>query len=99
MECCYLQSWQRSFKPSTIDQRIRISRETVVDPSKRRDIIMKTIRNRHFENDSYLKEVGIKINSDAMITLMARCIPPPEIIYKSNRNETTEVVERVNIGK
>jgi hypothetical protein len=34
-----------------------------------------------------------------MISVVARCIAPPEIKYKSGRDGRSEIVERINIGK
>ncbi|UJR08589.1 hypothetical protein I4U23_012848 [Adineta vaga] len=99
MECCTIQAWQRSIKPLTTDQRARVTKKTVVNPGQRYKAIMDIVKTRNFNADRYLNEIGMSINDDKMITVPARCIPPPEIKYKSGRDGISEIVERINIGK
>jgi len=99
MECCTVQAWQRSMKPLTTDQRARVTRKTVVNPTERHERIMNILRIRNFKQDKYLNEIGMTIDDQQMISVVARCIAPPEIKYKSGRDGRSEIVERINIGK
>ena len=99
MECCTVQAWQRSIKPLTTDQRARVTKKTVVNPTQRYRAIMDIVKTRKFNEDKYLNEIGMSIIDDKMITVSARCIPPPEIKYISGRDEQSQIVERINIGK
>jgi hypothetical protein len=99
MECCTIQPWQRSIKPLTTDQRARVTRKTVVNPSQRYDRIMDILKLRNFKQDKYLNEIGMSIDDEQMISVVARCIAPPEIKYISGRDGQSEIVERINIGK
>ena len=99
MECCTIQPWQRSMKPLTTDQRARVTRKTVVNPTQRHERIMNIVRLRNFSEDKYLKEIGMSIEDQQMITVQARLIAPPEIKYKNGKDGQSEVVERISIGK
>ncbi|CAF1297196.1 unnamed protein product [Adineta ricciae] len=99
MECCTVQAWQRSIKPLTTDQRARVTKKTVVNPTQRYKAIMDIVKTRKFNQDKYLNEIGMSIIDDKMVIVPARCIPPPEIKYKSVRDEQSQIVERINIGK
>lgn len=99
MECCTIQPWQRSMKPLTTDQRARVTRKTVVNPTDRYDRIMDIVKQRNFKDDRFLQEIGMTIDDEQMITVSARCIASPEIKYISGRDGQSEIVERINIGK
>ncbi|CAF1193730.1 unnamed protein product, partial [Rotaria sordida] len=99
MECCTIQAWQRSIKPLTTDQRARVTKKTVVNPTQRYQSIMDIIQIRNFNQDKYLNEIGMSIDDQQMLTVPARFIPPPEIKYKSGRDGQSDIVERINIGK
>lgn len=99
MECCTIQPWQRSIKPLTTDQRARVTRKTVVNPTERYERIMNILRIRNFNQDKYLNEIGMTIDDQQMVSLVARFIAPPEIKYKSGKDGQSDVVERINIGK
>jgi len=99
MECCAIQPWQRSIKPLTTDQRSRVTRKTVVNPTQRYERIMDVLQIRQFNEDKYLKGIGMHIDDQQMITVNARFIAPPEIKYRSSRDGKSEIVERINIGK
>ncbi|CAF1402264.1 unnamed protein product [Adineta steineri] len=99
MECCTIQAWQRSIKPLTTDQRARVTKKTVVNPTHRYQAIMDIVKTRKFNEDKYVNEIGMSIVDDQMVTVSARCIAPPEIKYKSGRDGQSDIVERINIGK
>lgn len=99
MECCSIQPWQRSMKPLNTDQRARVTRKTVVNPTERYDRIMDIVKQRNFKDDRYLQEIGVSVDDKQMISVPARCIAPPEIKYISGRDGHSEIVERINIGK
>ncbi|CAF0858888.1 unnamed protein product [Rotaria sp. Silwood1] len=99
MECCTVQAWQRSIKPLTADQRARVTRKTVVNPTQRYESIMNIVKLRNFNEDKYLNEIGMSIDDQQMLTVPARFIAPPEIKYKSGRDGQSDIVERINIGK
>ncbi|CAF4038008.1 unnamed protein product [Rotaria sp. Silwood2] len=99
MECCTVQAWQRSIKPLTTDQRARVTRKTVVNPTQRYQSIMDIVKLRNFNQDKYLIEIGMSIEDQQMLTVPARFIAPPEIKYKSGRDGQSDIVERINIGK
>ena len=99
MECCTIQAWQRAMKPLTTDQRARVTKKTVINPTQRYEAIMDIVRTRDFREDSHLQTIGIRVDDERMLVVPARCIPPPEIKYKSGRDGRTDVVERISIGK
>jgi hypothetical protein len=99
MECCTIQPWQRSIKPLTTDQRARVTRKTVVNPTQRYERIMDILRIRNFNQDKYLNEIGMSIDDQEMINISARYIAPPEIKYKSGRDGQSDIVERIFIYK
>jgi len=99
LECCFIQSWQRSAKPLTTDQRIRVTKRTVVDPERRYQSIMGTVRSRDFNADRFVQGIKMSIDDQEMINIPARIIFPPEIKYRSGRDGHSDVVERINIGK
>ncbi|CAF1938445.1 unnamed protein product [Rotaria magnacalcarata] len=99
MECCTIQAWQRSMKPLTTDQRARVTKKTVVRPSQRYQAIAEIVHNRQFNQDKYLKEIGMSVDDQEMLIVQGRLIAPPEIKYISGRDGRSEVVERINIGK
>jgi hypothetical protein len=86
-------------KPFTADQRARVTKKTVVNPTQRYQSIMEIVSTRKFNEDKYLNAIGMSIADDQMITVPARCIAPPEIKYKSGRDGHSDIVERINIGK
>ncbi|CAF1109966.1 unnamed protein product [Didymodactylos carnosus] len=98
MEVCTIQEWQRSIKPLTADQRARVTKKTVVKPEQRYDTIMRVVYDRKFNDDTYLKQIGMTVEDKDMIIIPGRILPPPEIWYKSNR-DNSDVIERVSIGK
>jgi hypothetical protein len=99
MECCTVQAWQRSIKPLTTDQRARVTKKTVVNPNKRYETIRDIVRTRNFNDDRYLKEIGMSVQDEEMVIVTGRLIAPPEIKYKGGRDGQTEIVERISIGK
>ncbi|CAF3625397.1 unnamed protein product [Adineta steineri] len=99
MECCTIQAWQRSIKPLTTDQRARVTKKTVVRPNQRYQNINEIVYNRRFNEDKYLKEIGMQVEDEEMLTVQGRLIAPPEIKYLSGRDGQSEVVERISIGK
>ncbi|CAF2623092.1 unnamed protein product [Rotaria sp. Silwood2] len=99
MECCTIQAWQRSIKPLTTDQRARVTKKTVVRPNQRYQAIKEIVENRQFNQDKYLKEIGMNVDDEEMLIVEGRLIAPPEIKYISGRDGQSEVVERINIGK
>lgn len=99
MECCTIQAWQRSIKPLTTDQRARVTKKTVVRPNQRYQTIKEIVEHRQFNEDKYLKEIGMSVDDKEMLIVEGRLIAPPEIKYISGRDGQSEVVERINIGK
>ena len=99
MECCFIQAWQRCLRPLTTDQSARVTRKTVVDPTQRYETIMNIVHKRQFNEDRYVREIGMTVDEREMLTVNARCIHPPEIKYRSGRDGQSEVIERINIGK
>ena len=98
MELVTVDEWQRSLKPLTTDQRATVTKKTVVRPGERYSMIRRVVDERHFDQDSYLKDFQMKIQTNEMITVPARILNPPDIIYKSAQNNR-ETIERVQIGK
>jgi hypothetical protein len=86
-------------KPLTTDQRARVTRKTVVNPTQRYERIMDILRIRNFNEDKYLNQIGMSIDDKKMVSVMARLIPPPEIKYISGKDGQSQIVERINIGK
>ncbi|UJR37628.1 hypothetical protein I4U23_030325 [Adineta vaga] len=99
MECCTIQAWQRSIKPLTTDQRARVTKKTVVRPNQRYQTIKEIVEHRRFNEDKYLKEIGMNVEDREMLIVQGRLIDPPDIKYISGRDGHSEVVERINIGK
>ncbi|CAF3647379.1 unnamed protein product [Rotaria sordida] len=99
MECCTIQAWQRSIKPLTTDQRARVTKKTVVRPNQRYQAIKEIVQTRQFNEDKYIKEIGMSVDDEEMLIVEGRLIAPPEIKYISGHDGQSEVVERINIGK
>ena len=98
MELVTVDEWQRSLKPLTTDQRAKVTKKTVVNPGERYSTIRRVVDERHFDQDPFLKEFHMKIHTDDMITISARILDPPQIIYRSAHNNR-ETIERVQVGK
>ncbi|CAF0770466.1 unnamed protein product [Didymodactylos carnosus] len=104
MELCTVQEWQRSMKPLTTEQRSRVTKKTVIRPDRRYDTIMRVVQDRRFDDDVYLKQIGMqvehrgKLEKDYMMQIPARVLPAPDIKYRSAR-DNSDAVERVNFGK
>ena len=60
---------------------------------------MNIVHRRKFNEDRYVCEIGMQIDEREMLTVNARCIGPPEVIYRNGRDGQSEVIERINIGK
>ena len=71
----------------------------MVRPNQRYQTIKEIVENRRFNDDKYLKEIGMTVNDEEMLTVEGRLIAPPEVKYISGRDGKSEVIERVNIGK
>ena len=71
----------------------------MVRPNQRYQNIKEIVEKRRFNDDKYLKEIGMTVNDEEMLTVEGRLIAPPEVKYISGRDGKSEVVERVNIGK
>ena len=78
---------------------LKVTKKTVVRPSQRYDAIKNIVQKRQFNEDKYLKEIGMSVDDEEMLIVEGRLIAPPEIKYISGRDGQSEVVERINIGK
>ncbi len=58
---------------------------------------MNIVHDRKFETDPNLKELNIKVESNEMLQVKARILPPPEVKYRGQGN--SDITERVNFGK
>ncbi|CAF3366395.1 unnamed protein product [Rotaria socialis] len=97
MELVKLVPWERSLKPLDSVQRALVTKKSVIKPEQRYDQIMKIVNDRDFDNDSYLKELDIKVETKEMLQVKARILPPPEIKYRGQGK--TDIAERVSFGK
>ncbi|CAF3880586.1 unnamed protein product, partial [Rotaria magnacalcarata] len=97
MEVVKLVPWERSLKPLDSVQRALVTKKSVIKPEQRYDQIMKIVNDRDFDNDSYLKELNIKVETKEMLQVKARILPPPEIKYRGQGK--TDIAERVSFGK
>ncbi|CAF1174819.1 unnamed protein product [Rotaria sordida] len=97
MEMAKLVPWERSLKPLDSVQRALVTKKSVIKPEQRYAQIMNIVHDRHFDQDSYLKELDIKVEAQEMLKVKARILPPPEVKYRGQGN--TEITERVNFGK
>jgi hypothetical protein len=76
-----------------------VTKKTVVRPNQRYQTIKEIVDNRRFNEDKYLKEIGMSVEDREMLIVQGRLIAPPDIKYISGRDGRSEVVERINIGK
>ncbi len=76
-----------------------MTKKTVVRPNQRYETIKEIVENRQFNEDKYLKEIGMTVDDEEMLIVEGRLIAPPEVKYISGRDGQSEVVERINIGK
>jgi hypothetical protein len=60
---------------------------------------MDILKIRNFKEDRYLNEIGMSIDDQQMVNVVARFIAPPEIKYISGKDGQSEIVERISIGK
>lgn len=90
-------AWERSLKPLDSVQRALVTKKSVIKPEQRYDQIMKVVKGRQFDQDPYLKELNLQVESQEMMKIKARILPPPEVKYRGQGN--SEVTERVNFGK
>ena len=77
----------------------QVTKKTVVRPNQRYQNIKEIVENRRFNEDKYLKEIGMTVDDKEMVIVEGRLIAPPEVKYISGRDGQSEVVERINIGK
>jgi hypothetical protein len=77
----------------------QVTKKTVVRPNQRYQTIKEIVENRQFNEDKYLKEIGMNVEDEEMLIVDGRLIAPPDIKYISGRDGQSEVVERINIGK
>ena len=75
-----------------------MTKKTVVRPGERYGMIRRVADERRFNQDSYLERFGLTVDVNEMLLVPARILPPPEIKYKSSRDQS-DTVERVQIGK
>ena len=99
MELVSVDQWQRSLKPLTTEQRVKVTKKTVIQPGARYGIIQRIVDERGFDKDSYLKKFGIQIHAKEMLEISARILSPPEIKYKSSQGDGRDFIERVQFGK
>lgn len=71
----------------------------MVRPHQRYQTIKEIVEHRQFNEDKYVKEIGMHVDDKEMLIVQGRLIAPPEIKYISGRDGQSEVVERINIGK
>ncbi|CAF1077709.1 unnamed protein product [Rotaria sordida] len=97
MEVVKIVEWERALRPLDSVQRALVSKTTIIKPDKRYDDIMKIVRQRNFQSDSYLRALNIKVDTNEMIQIKARILPTPEVKYRGPKNN--EVAEDVAVGK
>lgn len=97
MEFVRVLEWQRAVKPLDKTQRGAVSQNTIIPPHERYDEIIKIVRNNQYNRDSFAKELNIRVKDDAMMTVPARVLDPPDIAYR--RRGKGEIVEHVSVGK
>ena len=78
---------------------MQVTKKTVVRPNQRYQMITDIVEQRRFNEDKYLKEIGMTVQDEEMLIVNGRLIAPPEVKYISGRDGQTEVVERISIGK
>ncbi len=76
-----------------------MTKKTVVRPNQRYQTIKEIVEHRQFNEDKYVKEIGMTVDDKEMLIVDGRLIAPPEVKYLSGRDGQSEVVERINIGK
>jgi hypothetical protein len=76
-----------------------VTKKTVVRPNQRYQTIKEIVEHRQFNEDKYVKEIGMTVDDKEMLIVDGRLIAPPEVKYLSGRDGQSEVVERINIGK
>ncbi|CAF3771180.1 unnamed protein product [Rotaria sp. Silwood1] len=97
MEVVKIVEWERALRPLDSVQRALVSKTTIIKPDKRYDQIMKIVRERNFQSDIYLQTLNIKVDTNEMMQIKARILPPPEVKYRGQKNN--EVAEHVAVGK
>jgi hypothetical protein len=63
---------QPNLQPSRAEQRVKLTKKTVVGPGERYEIIQRLADERAFNRDLYLKEFGITVDVNEMVILPAR---------------------------
>ncbi|UJR07552.1 hypothetical protein I4U23_011840 [Adineta vaga] len=97
MEVVKIVEWERALKPLDSVQRALVSKTTIIKPDKRYDDIIKIVQQRNFQSDPYLKALNMKVDTQEMLKIKARILPPPEVKYRGKGN--SEVAEHVAVGK
>ncbi|CAF0797772.1 unnamed protein product [Didymodactylos carnosus] len=91
MELCFIQEWQLvDQKHLTGEQIGEKTKKSVVKPEQRYNDIMEIVRKRQFNSDSYLREIGMTVESGEMLKVRARVLEPPEIEYR-DQNVTVQI--------
>ncbi|CAF1006461.1 unnamed protein product [Didymodactylos carnosus] len=97
MEIVKLVEWQRCFRPLDNVQRKLVTTMSSVGPDARYQQIMRYVHDRQFQSDPYLKDLNIVVDTEEMMEINARILPPPEVIYRTQQQE--DIVEHVSISK
>ncbi|CAF1673252.1 unnamed protein product [Rotaria magnacalcarata] len=97
METVEIVEWTRPMGPLNSIQQAAVAQRASVKPDQRYDEIMHMANQRDCKNDSYLQALNIRVNTDEMLKIQARILPPPEIKYRARNNQ--DVVEQVKFGK
>ncbi|CAF1053357.1 unnamed protein product [Rotaria sordida] len=100
MELVNVDEGQTILQSLTAEQYAKIKKKTVVSPGERYKMIRRIVNERRFNQDLYLKQFGITVNTDEMVMLPARILSRAEIKYKSlNDGSYGDVIESIQIGK
>lgn len=84
-------------KPLDSVQRALVTKKSIIKPEQRYGQIMRVVGERQFESDPFLKELNIRVETNEMLQVKARILPPPEVKYRDHGNSV--IAERVNFGK
>ncbi|CAF5151124.1 unnamed protein product, partial [Rotaria sp. Silwood1] len=97
MEAVQIVEWEHAMRPLDSVQQALVAKKSIVKSDQHYYQIMDIIHQRNWNSDRYLKALNIQVNTQEMLKIRARILPPPQITYRKQNNQN--VVEHVSLGK